>query len=99
MKPTNQTSLSFTLPEELLRVRSDAEPGFPTDAITAACERASAVAVLLSDQFDGAKDGRVSDAVILNALWDIQGTLEQIKVLAQYAHDSQARAGTAGGDA
>ena len=54
--------LSYTTPEDLLRVRPDAEKGIPIDAINAACERANAVLMLLSGQFDPDNESRFSDA-------------------------------------
>ncbi|MBL4834093.1 MAG: hypothetical protein JKY26_08980 [Pseudomonas sp.] len=88
--------LSCALPENLLTVRPDAEAGLPIDAITAACERANAVLMLISGQFDG-ESVRLNDSIINGALWDVPGTIDQIRTLALYAHSSSHRAKGAGG--
>ncbi|WP_068830734.1 hypothetical protein [Pseudomonas sp. BMS12] len=76
----------FDTPEQLFVVRSDAQHGVPVDAINAACLRAEAVLLLLSGQFSGqAEYGRFADHVIFNALWDVQGTLEQVRTLVSFA--------------
>ena len=72
-------------PEQLLKVNAAALNGMPVDAITAACLRADAVLCLLQGQFAGSPDGRYADHVILNALWDVQGTLSLIKTMVQAA--------------
>lgn len=84
MKQAAQKDLDFCSPEDLLAVRSDAAPGVPIDAITTACERAMAVLYLLSGQFTGDPGERYADHIIAGVIWDVQGTIEQIRTLAVY---------------
>lgn len=81
MKPVD-----CSLPETMLTVMPGAEAGVPIDAITAACGRAEAVLDLLMGQFEAESDQRFADSVILNVLWDVQGTLALVKKLALYGH-------------
>jgi hypothetical protein len=74
-------------PETMLEVAPGAEAGVPIDAITAACSRADAVLHLLQTQFES-PEGRASDAVILDALWGIQGSIEIISKLAHHGYHS-----------
>lgn len=75
-------------PENLLGVRADVEPGMPVDAIGVACDRAMAVLFLLSGQFmePAEKVGRYSDAIIFNAITDVQATIESIRALADHGY-------------
>ncbi|HCJ7658257.1 hypothetical protein R4K01_12940 [Pseudomonas aeruginosa] len=86
MKRTAQKDLDFCSPEDLLAVRNDATPGVPIDAITTACERAMAVLYLLSGQFTGDASDRYADHIIAGVIWDVQGTIEQIRTLAAYGN-------------
>lgn len=86
-----------SLPETILAVAAGADAGIPIDAITAACSRAGAVLDLLMVQFDGESDHRFADHVILHALWDVQGTLEQIRTLAIYGSETSVPAIRKGG--
>jgi hypothetical protein len=79
MKPVD-----CSLPETILVVAPYADAGIPIDAITAACSRADAVLHLLMAQFSGESNHRFADGVILNALWDVQGTLDLVEKLALY---------------
>ncbi|WP_052150442.1 hypothetical protein [Pseudomonas paraeruginosa] len=84
-------------PEDLLAVRPDAAPGVPLDAINAACERAISVLYLLSGQFIGDPDERYADHVIANVIWDVQGTIEQIRTLVAYGNATSTPAAHKGG--
>ncbi|MGU0835135.1 hypothetical protein ACSEN6_22545 [Pseudomonas aeruginosa] len=84
MKHPAADTLIACAPENLLVVRPDAAPGVPLDAINAACERAISVLYLLSGQFIGDPGERYADHVIANVIWDVQGTIEQIRTLAMY---------------
>lgn len=75
-------------PEDLLCVTAQAPAGVPIDAITCAVERAQAVLCLLEDQFEAEQGQRLTNRVILGALWDVRGTLEQIRTLVVHADDS-----------
>ncbi|WP_081951533.1 hypothetical protein [Pseudomonas cremoricolorata] len=79
---------SLSQPEDLLCVTAQTPAGVPIDAITCAVERAQAVLCLLEDQFDTEQGQRLTNRVILGALWDVRGTLEQIRTLALHADDS-----------
>lgn len=85
MNQATQKHLELCNPEDLLAVRSDAAPGVPIDAITIACERATAVLQMLAGQFSGDGGPSFADHVIAGVIWDVQGTIEQIKTLALYA--------------
>lgn len=89
--------IDSSLPENIMVVAPGAEAGVPIDAITAACSRAEAVLDLLMGQFNGESDRRFADHVINNALWDVQGTLEQIRTLANYGHQTSVPAARKGG--
>lgn len=54
-----------------------------TDAINCALLRASALLSLLHTQFSDHDIERVSNKTILNALWGIEGYLDQLKILLQ----------------
>ncbi|MBC3504430.1 hypothetical protein HU761_23905 [Pseudomonas sp. SWRI59] len=75
-------------PEDLLCITANAPAGVPIDAITCAVERAQAVLCLLEDQFEAEQNQRLANRVILGALWDVRGTLEQIRTLVVHADDS-----------
>lgn len=68
-------------PEKYLVVdSSDSE--LDTDAISCAILRAQAQVALLHTQFAGGKDTvRVTDHILVDALWGITGYLDQIKIL------------------
>ena len=87
MKRPAQKDLDFCTPEDLLIVRGDAAPGMPIDAITTAGERAQAVLQLLSGQF-GNPDERYADHILAAVIWDVQGTIEQIRTLALYGNST-----------
>nr|WP_286949083.1 hypothetical protein [Pseudomonas sp. UBA6718] len=93
MKPVD-----CSLPETMLTVAPGAEPGVPIDAITAACSRADAVLELLIGQFNDEANARFSDTVICNALWSVQGTLEQVRALACYGDATSVPATRKGGE-
>lgn len=78
----------FLQPEDLLCITPQAPAGVPIDAITCAVERAQAVLCLLEDQFEADHGQRLANSVILGVLWDVRGTLEQIRTLAVHADDS-----------
>lgn len=83
MNPSARKGLEGLLPEDLLTVGTTAHAGVPIDAITAACSRAEAVLHLVMAQFNSGPDvERLSDSVIANVLWDVQGTLGLIRSLA-----------------
>lgn len=75
--------LEGRLPEDLLSVCATNAAGVPIDAITAACSRVDAVLHLLMAQFNSGPDvERLSDSVIANVIWDVQGTVGLIRSLA-----------------
>lgn len=92
--------LECAAPEDLLGVRAGVEPGIPVDAIGVACDRAIAVLYLLSGQFMGPAEqaGRYSDAIIFNAITDVQGTIENIRALALHGHRTTKPAKPSGGE-
>lgn len=51
MNTTKTIALGGAIPEQLLAVRPEAEPGMPVDDIEIACDQAIAVLYLLSGQF------------------------------------------------
>lgn len=73
-------------PETLLRVRPDAPAGTPIDAIDCAAVRAKAILVILMNQFEREEPPAFSNAVICNALWAVEGMIEQMAVMANHAH-------------
>ncbi|KIQ03926.1 hypothetical protein RU08_06055 [Pseudomonas fulva] len=92
-------SLDAASPETLLGVRSDVEHGVPIDAISAACDRAMAVLYLLSGQFSTpGSDARFSDSILFNALMDVQGAVETIRILASHGGSTTTSAQPAGGE-
>lgn len=97
MKQPTTKEIIACAPEDLLAVRSDAAPGVPLDAINAACERAISVLYLLSGQFIGDPGERYADHVIANVIWDVQGTIEQIRTLATYGNATSAPDARKGG--
>lgn len=77
-------------PEALLALRSDLPAGVMIDAIECALQRAGSVLSLLSPYFDGQiSDGMPSSSVIANAIWSVEGELENIRKLAHHAYDSE----------
>ncbi|MBN7117572.1 hypothetical protein [Ectopseudomonas oleovorans] len=92
--------LDCAAPEDLLGVRVGVEPGIPVDAIGVACDRAMAVLYLLSGQFMGPAEqaGRYSDAIIFNAITDVQGTIENIRALALHGQRTTEPAKPVGGE-
>ena len=91
--------LSCAPAEALMGVRDNVAPGVPIDAISMACDRAIAVLYLLSGQFMESADecARYSDAIIFNAITDVQGTIEQIRSLAEHGHATTVPEQPAGG--
>ncbi|CAK9887512.1 hypothetical protein PS652_00312 [Pseudomonas fluorescens] len=51
---------------------------------------------LLEDQFEAEQGQRLANRVILGALWDVRGTLEQIHTLVVHADDSTRHVGERG---
>lgn len=89
MKSSASKELEGRLPEELLSVSPTNAAGVPIDAITAACSRADAVLHLLMAQFNSGPDvERLSDSVIANVIWDVQGTVGLIRSLAVHGDKS-----------
>jgi len=81
--------LEGCLPEDLLSVCATNAAGVPIDAITAACSRVDAVLHLLMAQFNSGPDvERLSDSVIANVIWDVQGTVALIRSLALHGDKS-----------
>jgi len=81
--------LEGRLPEDLLSVCATNAVGVPIDAITAACSRVDAVLHLLMAQFNSGPDvERLSDSVIANVIWDVQGTVALIRSLALHGDKS-----------
>ncbi|MDR7092102.1 hypothetical protein [Cellvibrio fibrivorans] len=54
------------------------------DAVFCAIDRASATLKLLDLQFNGDDCERLSDETIQNALWGVEGYLDQIKILLEH---------------
>lgn len=86
---TETIGLTCAYSENLLAVKPNVEAGVPVDAIGVACDRAMAVLHLLSDQFIHVDaDARLSNSIIYNALTDVQSTIETIRTLVDFAHQS-----------
>lgn len=79
---TAPTGEMLDRPEAVLAIRPDAPAGIPIDAIECALSRADATLLLLMDQFEGSEPTTFSNKVIVNALWSVQGLLEQVRILA-----------------
>lgn len=89
MKSPVSEGLEGRLPEDLLSVCATNAVGVPIDAITAACSRVDAVLHLLMAQFNSGPDvERLSDSVIANVIWDVQGTVGLIRSLALHGDKS-----------
>jgi hypothetical protein len=73
-------------PESLLRLASNAPAGYPTDAINCALDRAEAVLLMLSGQFDGSNEDRLNDSIISTVISAIHGEMRLIKTM--LAHGS-----------
>lgn len=82
---------NFGTPEDLLTLRSDLPAGVMISAIECALQRAESVLSLLSPYFDGqiSDGGMPSSFVIANAIWSVEGELENIRKLAHHAYDSE----------
>jgi len=93
---TDKSSLYFDLPEDLLRVRQNAESGVPIDAITCAIARADSVLTLLEDHFDSDQP-RLANHVLASVIWDVRGTLGLIKTLAIHGDATTVPVGQKGG--
>lgn len=80
-------------PEALFVIRPDAPPGIPVDAIDCAVGRARSVLMLLSSQFENLEEPcTFSNAVVCDALWTVEGILEEIRILANNReHDRPAK--------
>ena len=70
------------LPETLFVIRSDAPAGVPIDAIECAVSRAQSILTMVSAEFNKDEPCQWSPSVIANALWAVEGILEQIRILA-----------------
>jgi len=68
-------------PERILAVLIEGKEGLPIDALSCVLLRAHAVTMLLTNEFEDAETNRLTDDVLLNALWDIQGNLEMAQAL------------------
>ncbi len=77
----------LALPEDLLVVTDNVDPGIPIDAISCAIIRADSVLALLEDQFVENRPP-LSSAIVAGILWDVRGTLALIKTLAMHGHDT-----------
>lgn len=87
MKARDGTNLD--LPENLLRVRPDAPAGTPVDAIDCSAARARAVLMLIMGQFESEDSQTFSNDVVSSALWAVEGMIEEMRVMANYAHDTE----------
>lgn len=76
-------------PEALLRVRPDAPAGTPIDAIDCSAERARAVLMLIMSQFESEDSQTFSNGVITSALWAVEGMIEEMRVMANDAHETE----------
>lgn len=72
--------LDFTTPEAVFASPLHIPAQLPSDAIHCALARSKAVLHLLMAQFDE-PDARCSDHIILDALWDVIGNLENISTM------------------
>ncbi len=80
-------TVNYDTPEGMLTVTMGLDAGVPIDAINAACVRARSVILLLQGEFED-NDQRSSNAVILGALWAVEGMIEQIGKLVEHAYQS-----------
>lgn len=78
-------TLMLDTPEDIFVVRHDAPAFVPVDAINCSLNRARATLLLLADQFDGQHGCRLSDNVISDALWSIEGYMAEVKKLVDHA--------------
>lgn len=65
-------------PEDYFMPRPAAAQIVPVDAVVCAAERSLAIVQLLMCQFDGGGGMQVGQRHMVNALWALQGNLEQI---------------------
>lgn len=69
-------------PEDFMVLRPDAPAGVPIDAIECAIARANSILILLQGQFESEDSNTLSNGIIANTLWAVQGMLEEIRILA-----------------
>lgn len=69
-------------PEDFMVLRPDAPAGVPIDAIECAIARANSILILLQGEFESKDSNTLSNGVISNVLWSVQGILEEIRILA-----------------
>lgn len=70
--------------EEIFVLAEDLEPGIPINAIDCSISRTEAILMLIMPQFDGTSSFRHNDQVICNAIWAIQGELEQLSKMVHH---------------
>lgn len=74
-------------PEAMLSVDAGVPNELPIDALTCALSRADSILVMVNTFFNGSiKHGRPNDFVIANALWSVQGDLELIRKMVDFAY-------------
>jgi len=69
-------------PEDAFVIRPDAPAGIPIDAIECAAARADAILTVLMTQFETTEQCTLSNNVVCNTLWAVQGLIEEIRILA-----------------
>ena len=89
--------VDFSTPEALLALHTDLPSGVMIDAIECALQRAEAVLSLLSPYFDGQLEASPpAGHVIANAIWSIEGELENIRKLTHHAYQSEQQTNAGG---
>jgi hypothetical protein len=83
----SRNTVSHDNPEGMMVIAPGADAGLPIDAINAACIRARSVILLLQGEFEN-NEQRSSNAVILGALWAVEGMIEQIGKLVDHGYQS-----------
>lgn len=71
-------------PEDFL-LASDKDR-FPIDAINCAHQRADSILTMLIAVLGGQSELEFNPHLISNALWQVQGTLEQIKIMTDHSY-------------
>jgi len=73
-------------PESFMSVTEDEL--FPIDAINCAKTRARATLSMLINEFGGIEEPSLSSHTVANALWAIDGYIDQIEIMVNHAYSS-----------
>ena len=95
---TAQDFRNMSTPQDVMTVAADLPACYPVDAMGCALDRARAVLMLISGQFDGTGSGQIlADRIIADALWSVMGNLDEVRKLLEHGYNTEGQRTAEGG--